>query len=126
MLDTNILLHAAVDKLHQSTVDIMQDQENTCYYSLISMWEIILKVMKGKLDIRCKPKQFEQELLANGYKGLALKPAHLYGLLELDDIHADPFDRLLLAQARYETMTILTTDKILLSYPVSVALVRTV
>ena len=123
LLDTNVILHTAVGKLPHSTVDIMQAQENTCYYSLISMWEIIIKIMKGKLDIRCTPEHFEQKLLANGYKRLELKPAHLHGLMELGGTHADPFDRLLISQARCENMTLLTTDKMLQNYPASIMLV---
>jgi len=123
LLDTNVLLHAAAGKLSQATVSLMQDSGNTCYYSLAGIWEIVIKTAKGKLDIGRTPEQFERALRANGYRRLDIKPAHLYGLAELEEIHSNPFDRVMVSQARCESMTLLTADKLLQTYPVPVILI---
>jgi len=82
--------------------------------SILSPWEMLIKHQVGKLDLPTL--DVASDVLAQGFGLLAIKPEHLLALTELPMLHRDPFDRLLLAQAKAEGMTLVTTDRIFGEY----------
>ncbi len=82
--------------------------------SILSPWEMLIKHQVGKLDLPTL--DVAGDVVAQGFGLLAVKPEHLLALTELPMLHRDPFDRLLLAQAKAEGMTVVTTDRIFGEY----------
>lgn len=82
--------------------------------SILSPWEMLIKHRVGKLDLPTL--DVAGDIVAQGFGLLAIKPEHLLALTELPFLHRDPFDRLLLAQAKAEGMTVVTTDRIFGEY----------
>ena len=82
--------------------------------SILSPWEMLIKHDVGKLDLPTL--DVASDIAAQGFDLLAIKPEHLLALTELPKLHRDPFDRLLLAQAKAEGATIVTTDRIFGEY----------
>lgn len=82
--------------------------------SILSPWELLIKHQVGKLDLPTL--DVAGDILAQGFGLLAIKPEHLLALTGLPMLHRDPFDRLLLAQAKAEGMTVVTTDRIFGEY----------
>lgn len=82
--------------------------------SILSPWEMLIKHQAGKLDLPTL--DVAGDVAAQGFGLLAVKPEHLLALAELPMLHRDPFDRLLLAQAKAEGMTVVTTDRIFGEY----------
>lgn len=94
----------------------MQDMNNELYFSLASIWELTIKSILNKPDF---PKDIEKlrfGLLNNGIKQLAITPKQIKSLYEFTNIHKDPFDRLLLAQAKTENFYFLTADSLIVQY----------
>ena len=71
----------------------------------------------GRTDFEVEPRVLHRELLANGYEELAVTGAHAIAIDLLPSIHKDPFDRILIAQAQVEGMTLLTADEVVGRYP---------
>jgi PIN domain nuclease of toxin-antitoxin system len=90
------------------------------YVSAASAWEISVKVSKGKLDFSG---DLEEQLRGNGFRPLAVSISHALAAGALPPHHGDPFDRLLIAQARLESLTLLTADAALKAYGPPVLLV---
>jgi PIN domain nuclease of toxin-antitoxin system len=93
--------------------NLLRNPKAECYVSVASYWEIIIKKNLGKLEI---PSSFAEEIMDFGFKWLPLEPAHIDTLELLPDIHKDPFDRILIAQARYSFLKLLTLDKKIQQY----------
>lgn len=95
------------------------DKKNTIYLSSISVWEIIVKYKLGRLPLPVPPLEFiPKQRYVHGIKSLPLTENDALELNQLPKIHNDPFDRMLVCQARIQNMTILTPDKLIRSYPV--------
>jgi len=89
----------------------MEDQTNERYVSHATAWEIAIKLSLGKLEIEVPfDALFPGVLSANGFSVLQSDFRHYRALLELPFHHRDPFDRLLIAQAKVEDMTLVTND----------------
>ena len=87
--------------------------------SVASAWEIQIKQGLGKWKLkRPLPELIENEVRANHMAILPVKLSHTYELGQLPHRHKDPFDQLLIAQARVEKMTLVTADRVLADYPV--------
>ncbi|MDP1634842.1 MAG: type II toxin-antitoxin system VapC family toxin [Gallionellaceae bacterium] len=82
--------------------------------SILAPWEMLIKHQVGKLDLPTL--DVASDIAAQGFALLAIKPEHLLALADLPMLHRDPFDRLLLAQAKAEGMTVVTTDRIFGEY----------
>lgn len=82
--------------------------------SILSPWEMLIKQQIGKLALPTL--DVAGDIAAQGFSLLAIKPEHLLALIELPKLHRDPFDRLLLAQAKAEGMTVVSTDRIFGEY----------
>ena len=89
-------------------------------FSPASIWEVVIKHALGRSDFRVDPRLLRDGLLQHGYSELAIRSDHALAVGRLPPIHHDPFDRILMAQAQVESITLLTTDAKLARYPVPV------
>jgi len=119
LLDTHVLLWWLADdpRLGDRARDLIADPDNAVYLSAVVTWEIRIKQSIGKLDI---PTDFRPVVDAQGFTGLPLTIDHTDALAALPMHHRDPFDRMLVAQARSEGLTVLTADASFRSYDVGV------
>jgi len=121
LLDT----HTAIwffngDKILSETAkQIILDSSNSKYLSISSAWELAIKIGLGKLDFNGKAAGFLSLAENNSFTIIPIKTAHLTTLESLPLIHRDPFDRLLIATALTEHMTLITADKNIEKYEVS-------
>lgn len=125
LLDTELLLWAASGdaRLRDETFDLIEDETNELVFSTASIWEVAIKSALGRADFTVDPRIFRRGLLENGYVELEIGGAHGIEAASLPQIHRDPFDRMLIGQARVEGFTLLTADDRLAGYgsPVHVA-----
>jgi len=123
LIDTHAFLWLLEDAPQLSAVAraTFSNPECDLFFSAASYWEICIKQSLGKLKLAPKWKKIvARELDRNSIRWLALEPAHMHGILALPWHHRDPFDRLLMAQAISECMSILSADKQMWTYDVSV------
>lgn len=121
LLDTHALLWCFSDpgSLSQKAADTYLDPGNNLFVSAASYWEICLKISIGKLTLdRHWEKTIDREMSRNDIQWLNLEKQHCIGLIKLPWIHRDPFDRILVAQAVYERMSIMTVDENIRRYDV--------
>lgn len=125
LLDTQVLLWAAGDKarLSASARRLLNDDHNVLLFSAASLWEVVIKRTLGRDDFKVEPQVLRRGLLDNGYVELPITGLHALGVEGLPALHKDPFDRILLAQAIVEGVTLLTHDEQLAQYPGPVRLV---
>ena len=126
LLDTHLLLWASTnhEKLPPDAAAVIADRNNQLWMSVISLWEVAIKASQRKRDFPYEPEQLRIGLLINGYEELKMESQHVLALRKLPNVHADPFDRLLVAQAISEDMLLLTADRQLSEYGKHVKLVR--
>jgi PIN domain nuclease of toxin-antitoxin system len=117
LLDTHFLLWAATDKLPANALKFFTDERNTLFFSSASIWEIVIKRSLGREDFIVDPELLYNGLLSAGYKELTITSLQALYLLKLPILHKDPFDRILLAQAKVENIPLLTSDDTLEQYP---------
>lgn len=121
LLDTHafIWMLEAPEKLSDKVIQAHNDQANTLYLSVASLWEIQIKRALGKLEMDVPLAQIVHEQLQGGrFQLLDIRAEHVLALDELPPYHNDPFDRLLIAQARTEGMPLVSTDRVFSQYPV--------
>jgi PIN domain nuclease of toxin-antitoxin system len=113
LLDTHLIYWwmTADAKLGKATQRIIAKSENVV--STASVWEMVLKNARGKLPL--PQGSLVEQLEAQGFVMLPILPRHIEAVRHLDCTHADPFDRLLIAQARDERLTLLTRDAAILA-----------
>jgi PIN domain nuclease of toxin-antitoxin system len=119
LLDTNALIWTLVSRERLSPIvsDAIEDETNDVFVSVVSAWEIEIKSAKGKLRA---PSDLQGALAAQGFRSLAVTMPHAYAVESLPRHHRDPFDRMIIAQAHLEGMTIVTSDRDIRLYPVAV------
>ena len=119
LLDTHVLLWAAGkdDRLSPAARRLLERPGNELVFSAASLWEVALKRQGGKRDFGAEPAVLRRTLLESGYIELPITGIHAAATSALPPLHRDPFDRLLLAQAMTEGMTLVTADKVLSRYP---------
>ncbi len=119
LLDTHLLLWAADDgtRLPAKARALISDSRNQLVYSAASLWEIAIKSGLGRDDFQVDPRILRRRLVENDYEELAVTGEHAVMVDGLPSIHKDPFDRLLVAQAMVEGITLLTSDEIMAQYP---------
>ena len=123
LLDTHIFLwlNAEPEKLPPAVCDACCDPQNQLYLSHVSPWEIQIKQQLGKLQLRAAlPDMIATQVRENGLNMLPIELAHIYALHQLPYHHNDPFDRLLIAQARIEAMVLVTVDRKISLYDLEV------
>lgn len=118
LLDTHIVLWAAgqPEKLSHEARSLLLDTSNNLYFSSASIWEIVIKRGLGRDDFRTDPLRLRKQLVINGYEEVAVSSDHALAVETLPGLHKDPFDRILIAQARTEGMLLLTVDPLVVSY----------
>ena len=119
LLDTHVLLWAAgmPERLPGDARALLEAEDAKPFFSAASLWEVAIKSGLGRADFRVDPRVLRRGLLENGYAELPVTGAHAVAVDLLPPIHKDPFDRLLIAQARVEGLTLLTADRMVARYP---------
>ncbi|MES2125214.1 MAG: type II toxin-antitoxin system VapC family toxin [Gemmatimonadota bacterium] len=118
LLDTQLLLWAAgqPERLSPAARKQLSDPQHELLFSAASLWEIAIKAGLGRKDFEVEPRVLRRALLDNGYSELPITSQHAVSIEGLPALHKDPFDRILLAQALIEGVTLLTTDAVLARY----------
>ena len=119
LLDTHVLLWAAgaSGRLPAEGRTLLEQPETQPVFSAASIWEVAIKTGMGRPDFRVDPHLLRRGLLENGYTELPVTGAHAVAVALLPPLHKDPFDRILIAQAQVEGITLLTADAIVGRYP---------
>ncbi|MGH8210946.1 MAG: type II toxin-antitoxin system VapC family toxin [Steroidobacteraceae bacterium] len=119
LLDTHLLLWAAgqPDCLSNEARALIDAPENELLFSVASLWEVVIKRGLGREDFKADARLLRRGLLDNGYGELPIGSEHVVAIDSLPPIHKDPFDRVLVAQAQVEGITLLTADSLLAQYP---------
>jgi PIN domain nuclease of toxin-antitoxin system len=119
LLDTHLLLWAAAGdvKLPEDVIQRLNDENTRPLFSAASIWEVVIKSGLGRKDFNVDAAMLRRGLLDNGYQELPITSAHTLAVGRLPDLHRDPFDRILAAQANEEGVELLTADKRLAGYP---------
>jgi PIN domain nuclease of toxin-antitoxin system len=109
MLDTHVFLWWLDDpsQLSKAAAKAIGDGKNTVYVSAAVVWEISIKKALGRLDA---PDDLEAAMTANRFLPLAVTIPHALAVQSLPDIHRDPFDRILIAQAKHEGFRLVSRD----------------
>lgn len=115
LIDTQILLWSLMDpaKLGKTGKEFLMDPKHTVFVSAVSLWEIRIKESIGKLEL---PKNFGLQLGKLQFEELPMTVAHTVALAGLPMLHKDPFDRMLVSQAKAEGLKLLTADRKLEDY----------
>ena len=123
LLDTHsfLWLLSAPSKMSKRALDVCKDPENLLVLSVASAWEIEIKQQLGKLemDVALEDAILEQES-TNALRILPVQLRHTLALRELPQHHSDPFDRILIAQARTEGLHLVTSDQKIQQYTVDI------
>jgi PIN domain nuclease of toxin-antitoxin system len=119
LIDTHLLLWAseASPRLPRIALRLFSDPANELVFSVASIWEISIKHAKGLKSFHAHPGTVWEGLLDNGYIELPVLGKHAAEVNALPFIHKNPFDRLLIAQAIVEGITLLTVDATVARYP---------
>lgn len=119
LVDTHLLLWAAAQpqKLSKTARQVLEDPDAQLWFSAASLWEVAIKRGLRREDFRVEPRRLRRGLIDNGWRELAVSGEHTIAALTLPPIHKDPFDRMLLAQAQVEGLTLVTSDKVVARYP---------
>jgi PIN domain nuclease of toxin-antitoxin system len=117
LLDSNALIFAVAQPsgLSAATRQALQDSNNDRFVSIAAMWEIAIKLSLGKLSL---PESIPAALDIVGASPLDITPAHIVRIQGLPLYHRDPFDRMMIAQAMEENLTIVTRDRAFRAYGV--------
>ncbi len=119
VLDTHALLWALLEpgRLSPTAAEAITDGANEVFVSVISAWEIEIKRAKGKLPL---PSTLKDSLSELRFRPLPVTLSHVFAVESLPRHHRDPFDRMLIAQAQLDGMTLVTADREIRHYPVAV------
>lgn len=119
LLDTHLILWAAgyPDLLPIEARQMIEDESNELFFSAASIWEIAIKSNLDKVNFKIDVRVLRRNLLDNGYSELPISSAHAVFIQSLPAMHKDPFDRMLVAQATEEGITLLTSDLMVARYP---------
>ena len=126
LLDTQILVWAALypDQMPPEAKQIINDPANELYFSVASVWEVAIKNAFQRENFRLDPNIMRRGLIENGYIELPINGIHAAVVGELPPIHKDPFDRMLITQAKTEGILLVTTDALIGKYAAPVFLVN--
>ena len=121
LLDTHVILWLASDsgKLSAKAKQALCDENNVRYISIVSAWEVAIKLSTEKLRFEGGLLEFYRVIDRNDFYEMGIKREYLNLLGDIDNIHRDPFDRLLVATALAEDFTIITADENIHKYKVN-------
>ena len=113
LLDTNVVVWYFDGKklLRPKIKKIIDDPDNKVYVSIVSVWEIVVKLCVNKLNVSFTIDHLIESIKSRDFTLLPVKQKHLNANLKLPLIHGDPFDRLLIATSISEKLTFITSDK---------------
>jgi PIN domain nuclease of toxin-antitoxin system len=119
LIDTHLLLWAYdhPHRLSKPASALLADLANDLFFSSASIWEVAIKGARKSPSFTLDPRLLRRNLLANGYLELPITSEHAIATQALLPLHKDPFDRLLIAQATVEGITLLTSDRQVAKYP---------
>jgi PIN domain nuclease of toxin-antitoxin system len=125
LLDTHLLLWAAggSKQMPAGARALIANLDHTLVFSVASLWEVVIKSGLGRSDFEVNARALRSGLIDGGYQELSILSEHAVAVYELPPIHKDPFDRLLIAQAKVEGVTLLTNDVMVGKYGGSVRMV---
>ena len=117
LLDTHIILWwlTTPEKINTKAQKIIKDRSNSIFLSSASFWEMAIKKSLGRLTL---PHNLIEAVAAENFKMLAIMPEESLGVADLPLLHSDPFDRLLIIQAKLHDLIIITKDAKIAEYPV--------
>jgi PIN domain nuclease of toxin-antitoxin system len=118
LLDTNVLIWVLTTpgRLSDAVTDAIRDRSNDIFVSMASPWEISIKKALGNLS---PPDDLETQLADENFELLQILMIHTRAVEALPHHHRDPFDRMLIAQAQVEKLTLVTADRMMRRYPVA-------
>jgi len=123
LLDAHTFLWWITDnsKLSSRAREIITDVDNELFLSAVTGWEITIKVQIGRLKLFDEPQLFiPEQMRINGINSLPIQMSHVLHVFTLPYHHRDPFDRLLIAQAQLEGLSILSSDPHIEKYQIEV------
>jgi PIN domain nuclease of toxin-antitoxin system len=117
LLDTHILLWWVTDpkQIASKASKIIGDKENSIFISSASLWEMAIKKSLGRLTL---PINIVEILQTEGFQMMPIGYEEALGISDLPQIHQDPFDRMLVMQAKLHNCVLITRDKNIMDYPV--------
>lgn len=126
LLDTQLLLWSQVEqhRLPLFLPDILENPEDPPFFSIVSIWEVVIKSALNRADFKHDAERLRATLLRLGWLELELTGHHVLAVANLNGKHGDPFDRALVAQAKVEGLDFVTTDTVLADYGPHVQLVK--
>ncbi len=118
LLDTHVILWwlTTPEAIHAKARKIISDKENEIFISSVSFWEMAIKKSVGRLTL---PHNLIETISTEGFKTLPILPEEGLGVADLPFLHADPFDRLLVIQAKMNDLVIISRDAKIIEYPVA-------
>jgi PIN domain nuclease of toxin-antitoxin system len=119
-MDTNVIIRSVSGTLGKNGADLLEDTGNTLYYSSVNIWEMVIKQRAGKLNMPIEASVIRQQLEEKGCRELPVTSRHALATGVLATVNKDPFDRMLVAQAIIEGLTLITTDRLLSGYAAEV------
>lgn len=123
LLDTHAFLWWIGDdaRLSPTAKDTISDANNDIFFSVVSAWEMAIKLQSGKLSLKDDLRNFlKKNIGSNHFSVLPISLAHTLQSTTLRSVHRDPFDRMLIAQAKTEKMQLITRDPEIAKYTVSI------
>jgi PIN domain nuclease of toxin-antitoxin system len=120
LLDTHVLLWFlnGDKKLSKQQKQIIESTKNIKFISIASIWEISIKLSLNKLKLPIDLESFIQLIDQNGFLFLPIELEHILEISNLEFIHRDPFDRIIIAQSKRENLTLLTNDENIVKYDI--------
>ncbi len=123
LLDTHcwLWMQTAPERFSERALATIREPASELFLSAASSWEIAIKYQLGRLPLPAVPAEYvPSRLESSGVRGLPIEHRHALAVASLPSHHRDPFDRLLIAQAQLERLTLLTTDRQLGAYEVPI------
>lgn len=121
LVDTHcwLWMTSAPERLGAEAHQVIESADNELFLSAASVWELVIKATLGKLQLPQPPGDYvPSRMQKTGVRGLAISITHALGVAYLPPHHRDPFDRLLIAQARAENLRLMTADPVFRAYDV--------
>lgn len=123
LVDTHILIWflSGSGRLKPAALELLQRNAGSAFYSMVSLWEVAFAQSKNRLKEFGSPTAFERDVRTSGFVNMPFETGVLDVLISMPFHHRDPHDRLLIAQAKYHDLTLMTADPWFEEYDIKVA-----